>query len=157
MKWFAFIGLLIVLLLCGCTQDGTLRHDVNTGSNGSLDGLSITPAPQSLGIATDTEFYLDWAVNTSPPSTFTVTLRKIEKNGDTHLVRTVLDTLSTGHYRLYKDWNLDTQSFYMLEIIGGGKQVRTIYLTGGTSGAQKRNSGEEKGEETHEVKLTIDN
>ncbi len=150
MRWL--FGLVLVLLLCGCNQDGDLRHDINTGSSGSLDGLVITPDPQSLGIATDTEFYLDWSAGTTPPSTFTVTLRKIENTGQTQLVRTILNTLSTGHYRVYKDWKMGSQSYYMLEIIGGGKTVRSIYLTGGTA-AQSRDAGTgvEKGEEVHTI------
>lgn len=143
------VALFVLLLLLGC--HGESRHDVTTGLNGTLDGLVLTPDPQSLGLPTDTEFLLDWKTGYAPPSTFQVSLKKIDPNGTTGAVLTELDTLSVGHYRLCPTSNLSSQTFYLLQVTGAGQSVRAIYLTGGVAlqlGAPAATRG---GEATHIV------
>ena len=117
----------VFLLLAGC--GGEQRHGVYTGEDGSLEGLVITPEPQSLGIDTGEVFLLDWRTGYDPPAEFTLSLRQVYPDGTTEPIYTELEEIDVGHYRLEPTWYLPTETFVLLTITGDGARTRAMYLT----------------------------
>jgi len=130
MKFYIPVIIVLALFLAGC--EGDIRHDIQTGGEGSLTGMVITPTPQRIGIETDEVFYLDWRPGYEPPAEFTVSLRYVDPDNTTSPILTVLDDLdpiNPGHYRLEPSWYLDSSAFLMLTVTGDGESTRAMYLT----------------------------
>ena len=127
---FSIVG---VLVIAGC-QDGIASHNVSAETDGTLDGLVISPNPQELGIDTGSDFLLDWRPGYVPPAQFQVSLVSVASTNTTSAVYTRLKSTGTGHYRLVPSMPLPGQQFYLLEVDGAGQTVRAIYLTGGLPG-----------------------
>lgn len=138
----------LALILAGC--GGSSRTTINTGVNGSMLGLVITPEPQSLGIDRGDDFYLDWPTGYEPPSSFTVSLRKVNTNASTEALFTEVDTFSTGHYRVRPTSTLPSGTFIMLRVVSDRETVRVMYLTDDSAFpmTRKANAGEGQAETT---------
>ncbi|HEX2950216.1 MAG TPA: hypothetical protein VHV83_11740 [Armatimonadota bacterium] len=125
--------LFFVLMLClgcfiaGC--EGDVHHDVSTGEDGALDGLVLTPTPQTLDVSSGENFYLDWKRGYTPPATFHVTLETIDNTGYRDGIYTELKTSSVGHYILEPTGSLASEKFLLLTVTGNGETVRAMYLT----------------------------
>lgn len=129
------LSLLLALLVLGC--QGDTRHTVNTGENGSLDGLALTPTPQSLHIASGTDFYLDWQAGYTPPAHFEVKLETVNTEDTRVGINTELHTISTGHYRLEPVVSLTDDNFLLLTVTGAEQTVRAMYLVDPDRGAPR--------------------
>lgn len=120
---------IFLLLLVGC--DGETRHDVVTGEDGTLFGMSIYPDPQSLNVDTSDDFYLEWEPGYYPPNEFTFTLEQVNDDGSVRYVLTELTQLSIRRYR-FTPVNLPPRAFLLLTVHGAGESVKAMYLTKNT-------------------------
>jgi len=144
---------MLALVLAGC--EGSWRHDVQTGGEGSLAGLVVTPTPQKIGIETDEVFYLDWRPGYEPPAELTVTLRYVDADNTTSPILTVLDDIDPdhpGHYRLEPTWYLDTSAFLLLTVRGDGETLRAMYLTESSTLLDTRTQRRTGGQVEHIIK-----
>lgn len=120
------LSLFLALMVLGC--QGETRHTVNTGENGSLNGLVLTPTPQSLHIDSGTDFSLDWQAGLTPPARFDVKLETVDTEDTRVGINTELRTISAGHYRLEPVASLSNENFLLLTVTGAEQTVRAIYL-----------------------------
>lgn len=119
-----------LLFLVGC--EGETKHSITTGGQGTLAGLIVTPEPQTIGIETDSVFYLDWEPGYGPPPELTISLKSVDPDNTTRPVLTELTNLDPddpGHYRLEPSYYLPTETVLLLTVSGGGERQRSMYLT----------------------------
>jgi len=124
----------LLLFFAGCV--GEEKHSIDTGGQGTLAGLVVSPEPQSIGIDTDEVFYLDWEPGYEPPPELTISLKSVDPDNTTWPVYTVLtdlDPANPGHYRLEPSYYLSTETVLLLTISGGGERQRSMYLTESSS------------------------
>jgi hypothetical protein len=126
-RLLGMLGLFSMLLFIGCEGDD--HHDVFTGANGSLAGLTFSPPPQTLGIDVDEVFQLDWPAGYTPPTQFRVKLERLEADGNTEEIFTELHTITASHYRLEPTADLPNRTFVLLTVSASGQSVHAIYLT----------------------------
>ena len=152
---FILLGMVLCGLLCwvpGCL-DGSSSHNVDTGGNGTLDGLYLTPEPQTLDVALDDEFDLNWDYGYLPPDVFTVKLQSVDSDGTKNAIYTKLEKIAIDHYRLVPSWSLPTRTFLLLTISGAGQTVHAIYLTEDNGlFTQQQPAGQPEGEIEHTVR-----
>lgn len=122
----AYALALALILLLGC--EGDTRHDIVTGEDGSLLGMTIYPSPQSLNVDTSDDFYLEWAPGYYPPDEFTFTLQQVHRDGTTQYLSTVLTELSVRRYR-FEPIAMPSETFLLLTVHGAGETVKAMYLT----------------------------
>jgi hypothetical protein len=146
----ALIALAVVLAGCG----GSSRTTINTGTNGSMLGLVITPEPQSLGIDRGDDFFLDWPAGYEPPSSFTVSLRQVDTDATTEAIFTEVDTYSTGHYRVRPTSTLPAGTFLLLRIVSDRETVRAMFLTDDSGFAMTRKANIGAGQAEHTITTT---
>jgi hypothetical protein len=134
------LALAAIVLLGGC--HGETHHEVTTETYGTLEGLVITPEPQTLEISTGTEFELDWEYGTYPPKTFSVELDRVSADGSKQGILTDLHKLGNGHYRLEPIVSLPEETFLLLRVTSSYQEERAIYLTDSVFNATKTPGGE---------------
>lgn len=103
-------ALMLALFLCGC--GGSTRHTVETGAQGSLEGLAFMPLDHSRYVDIDTDPEIFWLQGYNPPSRFTVSLKRIDEYGDLESVNTKLERLSEKRWRLKVFGTLSEGTFY---------------------------------------------
>lgn len=130
MRTMYWIGVLAVgmLWLAGCNGDS--RHEVDTTGDGSLTGMSILPAPQTLKIDTSEKFYLDWSAGYDPPAHLRMILESVSSDGNTTGVNWSFKERSFGHYTIDPNSSLPAKTFLLLRVLDdSGHEVRAMYLT----------------------------
>jgi hypothetical protein len=105
---------------------------INTGGNGHLDGLQISPAPGSVFIPRNQTFRISWAQGTQPPPQLGVEIMRYnEDSGNGSAQRQditdrggfVYDVTRKDHF------DLDSGGVYYLEITAPGEQtIRAAYI-----------------------------
>lgn len=152
-QWIGLCACLALVMFAGCSGENS--HTVTTGEDGSLVGMLLLPNPQSLGIATSTDFDLTWRKGATPPSNFTVGLEELDpkEGADTTPIRTELEKVSTTHYILRPVGILGEGTFVMVRVRGAGEEERAIYLThySAFSGAPRQAAPADAGQDIHEV------
>jgi hypothetical protein len=115
----------------------TRAETVNTGGNGSLNGLFVSPDTGSVFIAKTTNFLLSWNGPTPPPAQFTVALRRFkearggEDREDQEQAISVTRQGSSNTWLVKRRDNflLDTGGVYYLEIAAPGEgPARAAYI-----------------------------
>lgn len=118
-----------MLLLCGC--QGSSRHTVTTGGEGTLEGLQFLPTDHSRDVDTDTDPEIFWLPGYQPPKRFTVSLKRIDEFGDLHSVNTELEQTGANRWRLKVVGTLDEGMFYAIIVRDDtrGEQREAWFLT----------------------------
>lgn len=145
-------AVLFLPLFIGC---GSSSHDIYTGGYGTLEGLEITPEPQTLDVETDEVFYLDWRYNYEPPEEFTISLKAIYADGTTEAILTEFEDLDPddpGHYRLEPSWYLPEGTFLLLTVTSDDERVRAMYLTVPSSTFSTKTQRNQNGKAEHTVR-----
>ncbi len=117
------------LLLCGC--QGSSRHTVTTGEQGSLEGLRFYPPDHSRDVDTDTDPEIFWLQGYKPPSRFTVSLKRIDEYGDLYPVSTELTSSGTNRWKLKVVGTLNEGTLYAIIVHDDtrGEQKEAWFLT----------------------------
>lgn len=138
----------LILLLCGC--EGSSRHTIVTGGQGSLEGLRFIPADHSRYVDTDTDPEIFWLPGYSPPSRFTVSLKRIDEYGDLHPVTTDLTQSGTNRWKLKVVGTLDEGTLYAIIVHDDtrGEQKEAWFLTEKYGRSQQAPNTTKEGEHT---------
>jgi len=105
---------------------------INTGGNGSLSGIQISPAPGSVFIPRSQTFQISWASGTQPPPQLGIEIMRYNQ-GDGTSSSQVQDIQSQGNF-VYNvtrrdHFDLDQAGVYYLEITAPGEQtIRAAYI-----------------------------
>lgn len=102
------------LLLCGC--QGSSRHEIVTGGQGSLEGLLFLPPDHSRDVDVDTDPEIFWQSGYEPPAKFTVSLKQIDEYGDYQPVSTKRVDLGGNRWELKVLGALDEGSLYAIVV-----------------------------------------
>lgn len=148
MSWMRLL-LLLPLLLCGCK--GSSRHTVVTETQGSLEGLNFYPADHSRNVDTDIDPEIFWLPYYSPPSRFTVSLRRIDEYGDLHPVMTELEeVIRNRRWKLKVSGTLNEGTLYAIIVRDdiSGEQREAWFITEKRGRSQQPQNLQEKGEHT---------
>ncbi len=142
----------LVLLLCGCK--GSSRHTIETGGQGSLEGLKFIPADHSRGVDTDTDPEIFWLPGYEPPSRFTVSLKRIDEYGDLYPVTTNLTQSGTKRWKLKVVGTLNEGTLYTIIVHDDarGDQREAWFLTEKYGRSSKAPPATGEGEHTIIVK-----
>ncbi len=130
MKGWHLLVVPTLLLLLACTT-GRRQHSVVTGQEGSLEGLAFVPPDHSLEVETDTDPEIFW-VRGSPPSQFTVTLKRIDQFSESHSVPTELVRLGpegTHHWKLKVPGSLAQGSLHSIIVTSATERKEAWFLT----------------------------
>lgn len=141
------------LLLCGC--QGSSRHEVVTGGQGSLEGLRFLPPDHSRDVDVDTDPEIFWQPGYEPPAKFTVSLKRIDEYGDYQPVSTELRSSGTNRWKLRVSGTLDEGSLYAIIVRDDTRgEIRESWFL--TEKSRIRTHGEKaKGSETFEHTVTL--
>jgi len=101
-----------LLLLYGC--QGSSRHEVVTGGQGSLEGLLFLPPDHSRDVDVDTDPEIFWLPGYEPPAKFTVSLKRIDEYGDYQSVGTELNSSGTNRWKLKVTGTLNEGTLYAI-------------------------------------------
>jgi len=117
------------LLLYGC--QGSSRHEIVTGGQGSLEGLLFLPTDHSRDVDVDTDPEIFWQPGYEPPAKFTVSLKRIDEYGDYQPVSTELKPSGTNRWKLKVVGTLDEGSLYAIIVRDdtGGETRESWFLT----------------------------
>ena len=135
----------LALFLCGC--GGATRHTVETGGQGSLQGLVFEPPDHSRHVDTDIDPEIYWSSGYKPPSRITVSLKRIDEYGDLESVNTKLKQLGENRWRLVVLGMLNEGTVYTLIVRDDtrGEQVEAWFMT-----RKARVGGSKASERAHE-------
>jgi len=141
------------LLLCGC--QGSSRHEVVTGGQGSLEGLRFLPPDHSRYVDVDTDPEIFWQPGYEPPAKFTVSLKRIDEYGDYQPVITELRSSGTNRWKLKVSGTLDEGSLYAIIVRDDtrGEIRESWFLT--EKSRVRTHSEKAKGSETFEHTVTL--
>ena len=102
----------LFLLFYGC--QGSSRHEIVTGGQGSLEGLRFLPPDHSRNVEIDTDPEIFWLPGYEPPAKFTVFLKRIDEYGDYKPVSTDLKPSGTNRWKLKVAGMLNEGSLYAI-------------------------------------------
>ncbi len=147
MRWMNFL-LVLLLFLCGC--EGSTRHTVTTGTQGSLEGLRFYPPDHSRGVETETDPEIFWLPSYFPPYRFTVWLKRIDEYGNLHSVTTDLEQISNYRWKLKVSGTLNGGTLYTIIVRDEihDEQKESWFLTGKTRRSHQPPSEPEGGGHT---------
>lgn len=123
------LALMLALFLYSC--GGSTRHTVETGLQGSLEGLAFIPVDHSRYVDIDTDPEIYWLQGYSPPSRFTISLKRIDEYGDLEPVKTKLERLPNNRWRLKLFGTLNEGTFYAIIVRDDtrGEQREAWFMT----------------------------
>jgi hypothetical protein len=119
--------------------DPTRAVTINTGTNGFLEDVIVSPRPGSVFVSRSQIFELRWTGAFPPPSTFTALLRRYkeprgEDDGDDREQGIILTERTSGNdfvWDLRRDSNLllEPDATYYIQINSGPNTVRYTFIT----------------------------
>src|SRR5262249_30902455 len=105
---------------------------INTGGNGNLNGIQISPAPGSVFIPRNQTFQISWASGTQPPPQLGIEIMRYNQDdgSSSSQKQDIQDQGGFVYNVTRKDhFNLDQAGVYFLEITAPGEQtIRAAYI-----------------------------